>query len=269
MPAGAADNLRHVLETITATRFVVPLKEGGSLPAVVEGSDDGTWVVKFRGAGQGLKVLVAEVVVGELARELGLRVPHLTLVELPEPIAKYEADEEVQDLLTASVGLNLGVDLLPGAFAYDGSAPPPPNEAAAILWLDAYTANIDRTPHNPNLVRWHGNTWCIDHGAALYFHYSWPSKGSNPERFAAQRFDCTSHIMWGVASDLRSVHERLSAQVDESLLSRIIELVPDEWLETTAEMTTPDDVRAAYVANLLARLSDPRAWSPAFTEETL
>lgn len=261
-----ADTLNHVLETITATRFVVPLKEGGSLPGVVEGSDDGTWVVKFRGAGQGLKVLVAEVVVGELARELGLRVPQLALVQLPEPIAKYEADEEVQDLLTASLGLNLAVDLLPGAFAYDGSAPPPADEAAAILWLDAFTANIDRTPHNPNLVRWHGNTWCIDHGAALYFHYSWPSKGSNPERFAAQRFDCTSHIMWGVASDAPTVHERLSARVDEPLLSRILGLVPDEWLETSADMPAPDDVRAAYVENLSARLANPQSWSPAFAE---
>lgn len=257
-----------VLETITATRFVVPLKEGGSLPGVVEGSDDGTWVVKFRGAGQGLKVLVAEVVVGELARELGVRVPTLKLVELPEPIAKYEADEEVQDLLTASLGLNLGVDLLPGAFAYDGSQPPPPEEAAEILWLDAYTANIDRTPHNPNLVRWHGNTWCIDHGAALYFHYSWPSKGSNPARFAAQRFDNTAHIMWGVATDATETHERMSARVDEAMLTRVLSLVPDEWLETSELMPTPDDVRAAYVENLLARLASPQAWSPAFAEGT-
>ncbi|KLO61972.1 MULTISPECIES: HipA family kinase [Dermacoccus] len=255
-----------MLETITATRYVVPLKEGGSLPGVVEGSDDGTWVVKFRGAGQGLKVLVAEVVVGELARALGLRVPALKLVELPEPIAKYEADEEVQDLLTASLGLNLGVDLLPGAFAYDGSQPPPADEAATILWLDAFTANIDRTPHNPNLVRWHGKTWCIDHGAALYFHYSWPSKGSNPERFAAQRFEATSHIMWGVATEAAATHERLSAQVDAQLLERILGLVPDEWLEATDAMPTPTDVRGAYVENLLARLASPQAWSPAHAE---
>lgn len=266
MGCTSADTLRHVLETITATRFVAPLKEGGSLPGVVEGSDDGTWVVKFRGAGQGLKVLVAEVVVGELARELGLRVPQLKLVELPVQIAKYEADEEVQDLLSASLGLNLGVDLLPGAFAYDGSVPPPVEEAAAVLWLDAYTANIDRTPHNPNLVRWHGDTWCIDHGAALYFHYSWPSKGSHPERFASQRFDCTSHIMWGVASDARGTHDRLSARVDEALLARILALVPDEWLETTPAMLTPDSVRTAYVENLMARLAAPQAWSPAFAE---
>jgi len=260
-----------VLQQIEATRFVVPLREGGSLPGVVEGSDLGTWVVKFRGAGQGLKVLVAEVVVGELARALGLRVPELELVELPEAIAKYEADEEVQDLLTASVGLNLGVDLLPGAFAYDGSIPPPADEAATILWLDAFTANIDRTPHNPNLVRWHGETWCIDHGAALYFHYSWPSKGSHPERFAAQRFDLGSHIMAGVVDPspaaAAAAHERLAALVTPGLLREILTLVPDEWLETSESMPHADDVRAAYVENLLARLAAPQAWSPAFAGE--
>lgn len=255
-----------MLEIITATRFVVPLKEGGSLPGVMEGSDDGTWVVKFRGAGQGLKVLVAEVVVGELARALGLRVPALKRIELPEPIAKYEADEEVQDLLTASLGSNLAVDLLPGAFAYDGSAPPPAGEAADILWLDAFTANIDRTPHNPNLLRWHGQTWCIDHGAALYFHYGWPSRGSDPSRFAAQRFDPTSHIMWAVAGDAVAAHARMSDLVTPHLLERVTALVPDEWLETSEAMPTPDAVRGAYVANLLARLEGPRSWSPAFVE---
>lgn len=259
-----------MLQHIEATRFVVPLREGGSLPGVVEGSDSGTWVVKFRGAGQGLKVLVAEVVVGEIARALGLRVPELKAIELPEAIAKYEADEEVQDLLTASLGLNLAVDLLPGALAYDGSQPPPPAEAAAILWLDAFTANIDRTPHNPNLVRWHGETWCIDHGAALYFHHSWPSKGSHPERFAAQRFDLTSHIMWnvdGVADQASGTHERLSALVTPELLVDVLALVPDEWLETSEPLPTPDDVRAAYVENLLARLASPQPWSPAYADE--
>lgn len=261
-----------MLQQIEATRFVVPLREGGSLPGVVEGSDLGTWVVKFRGAGQGLKVLVAEVVVGELARALGLRVPELRLVELPGAIAKYEADEEVQDLLTASVGLNLGVDLLPGAFAYDGSIPPPADEAATILWLDAFTANIDRTPHNPNLVRWHGRTWCIDHGAALYFHYAWPSKGSHPERFAAQSFDPSSHIMAGVVDPspaaAAATHEHLAALVTPGLLREILTLVPDEWLEPGVGMERPDDVRAAYVENLLARLAAPQAWSPAFAEAT-
>lgn len=255
-----------MLPEITATRFVVPLKEGGSLPGVVEGSDSGTWVVKFRGAGQGLKVLVAEVIVGEIGRVLGLRVPELKVITLPEPIAKYEADEEVQDLLTASVGTNLAVDLLPGAFAYDGSLPPSPQEAGVILWLDAFTANIDRTPHNPNLVRWHGQTWCIDHGAALYFHYGWPTKGSRPERFAAQRFDCTSHIMWAVAQDASDIHAECARRLTPEVLDGVVDLVPDEWLETAAGLDSPGEVRRAYVENLTARLAAPAAWSPAEAE---
>ena len=129
-------------------------------------------------------MLVAEVIVGEIGRAIGLRVPQLRAVTLDARIAKYEADEEVQDLLTASVGLNLGVDFLPGSFGYDGSQPPSPAEAARVLWLDAFTANVDRTWSNPNLLVWHGQTWAIDHGAALYFHHSWPGRGADPSRFA-------------------------------------------------------------------------------------
>ncbi|TWP37212.1 HipA family kinase [Leekyejoonella antrihumi] len=251
-----------MLPTARAIRYVTPLREGGSLPGVVEADDLGTWVMKFRGAGQGLKVLVAEVIVGELARAIGLRVPELKAVELPEQIAKYEADEEVQDLLTASVGLNLGVDLLPGAFGYDASAPPDPDETATILWLDAFTANVDRTPNNPNLLRWHGQTWCIDHGAALYFHHSWPGKGSRPDRFAAQPFDSSTHIMRGVAKGLSETHERLSTHVTTALLEDVVGLVPDDWLEPAAGLDDPTAVRTAYVDNLVARLAAPQAWLP-------
>lgn len=245
-----------------AIRYVTPLKEGGSLPGIVEADDLGTWVMKFRGAGQGLKVLVAEVIVGELGRALGLRVPALTAIELPEPIAKYEADEEVQDLLSASIGLNLGVDLLPGAFGYDGSTPPSPDEAAVIMWLDAYTANIDRTPSNPNLLRWHRNVWCIDHGAALYFHHGWPTKGPDPDRFAAQRFDSSTHIMRGVAKGLVDTHDRLSRQVTPDLLRDVVDLVPGEWLEPVPGLEDTQAVRTAYVEHLSARLSHPAAWAP-------
>jgi len=251
-----------VLPTARAIRYVTPLREGGSLPGVVEADDLGTWVMKFRGAGQGLKVLVAEVIVGELARLVGLRVPELKAIELPEQIAKYEADEEVQDLLTASVGLNLGVDLLPGAFGYDGSTAPGPDEAATILWLDAFTANIDRTPSNPNLLRWHHETWCIDHGAALYFHHSWPSKGSDPERFAAQPFDSSTHIMRGVAKGLAETHERLAGRLTPEDFEEVVGLVPDDWLEPTADLSDPAAVRTAYVQNLGARLASPDAWLP-------
>ena len=177
------------LERVDATRYVLPLREGGSLPGLVEASDDGIYVLKFRGAGQGVKVLVAEIVVGELARRLDIPVPRMTLVDLDERIAKYEADQEVQDLLSASIGLNLGIDFLPGSFGYDGSHPPPPDLATRILWLDALTLNVDRTWSNPNLLVWHRRTWAIDHGAALYVHHSWPQRAPDPDRFAGMAFD--------------------------------------------------------------------------------
>jgi hypothetical protein len=251
-----------VLDQVTATRYVTPLKEGGSLPGIVEADDFGTYVVKFRGAGQGLKVLVAEVIVGELARALGLDVPRMAVVDLQAPIAKYEADEEVQDLLTASLGLNLGVDFLPGSFGYDGSRPPAPDTAADILWLDALTANVDRTWSNPNLLVWHRNPWLIDHGAALYFHHGWPGRGADPHRFASQAFDASTHVLRDVASSPVAAHERLSAAITAELLTPVVAAVPDGWLEQASSLETPEAVRAAYVDHLLARVANPSAWLP-------
>jgi hypothetical protein len=251
-----------VLDHITATRYVTPLKEGGSLPGIVEADDLGTYVLKFRGAGQGLKVLVAEVIVGELARALGLDVPRMTLVDLRAPIPKYEADEEVQDLLTASLGLNLGIDFLPGSFGYDGSRPPAPDTAADILWLDALTANVDRTWSNPNLLVWHHNPWLIDHGAALYFHHAWPGRGPDAKRFATQPFDATTHVLRDVASSPRAAHERLAPRTTVELLAPVVAAVPEEWLERAPGLDTPEAVRAAYVEHLLARVANPKAWLP-------
>jgi len=251
-----------VLEHVQAIRYVTPLREGGSLPGIVEADDDGTYVVKFRGAGQGLKVLVAEVIVGEIGRAIGLRVPDMRAVTLDARIAKYEADEEVQDLLTASIGLNLGVDFLPGSFGYDGSQPPSSQEAARVLWLDAFTANIDRTWANPNLLVWHGQTWAIDHGAALYFHHSWPNRGSDPARFASQPFDASKHVLRDVADDLAPLHEALDAIVRAALGNGVLAQVPDEWLEATDVMPDPEAVRTAYRLSLLARLDNPSAWLP-------
>jgi hypothetical protein len=251
-----------VLEQIQAIRYVTPLREGGSLPGIVEADDDGTYVLKLRGAGQGPKVLVAEVIVGQIGRAIGLHVPALRAVTLDARIAKYEADEEVQDLLTASIGLNLGVDFLPGSFGYDGSAPPPPREAAMVLWLDAFTANIDRTWRNPNLLVWHGQTWAIDHGAALYFHHSWPSRGPNPARFASQGFDASRHVLLGVADDLAPLHDELAAIVGVGLIDDVLDHVPDEWLELSDAMPDPMSVRTAYRLSLLARLDNPSAWLP-------
>jgi len=251
-----------VLEHVQAIRYVTPLREGGSLPGIVEADDDGTYVMKFRGAGQGLKVLVAEIVVGELGRAIGLRVPEMRAVTLDARIARYEADQEVQDLLTASVGLNLGVDFLPGSFGYDGSQPPSGKDAAKVLWLDAFTANVDRTRSNPNLLVWHRQTWAIDHGAALYFHHSWPGRGPDPARFAAQAFDASKHVLLDVADDLSPMHDDLAARVDATLVDDVLAKVPDEWLEPTEAMPDAEAVRTAYRLSLLARLDNPSAWLP-------
>lgn len=256
--------LEHISH-VTAIRYVTPLREGGSLPGIVEADDDGTYVLKLRGAGQGLKALVAEVVVGEIGRALGLLVPEMRAVTLDARIARFEADQEVQDLLSASVGLNLGVDFLPGSFGYDGSAPPSPQMAATILWLDAFTANIDRTWSNPNLLVWHGRTWAIDHGAALYFHHSWPNPGHNPmdtSRFAHQPFDASRHVLLDVADDLAAHHHDLAALVGDELIDHVLAQVPDEWLEPTAALPDAQAVRRAYRLNLLARRDNPSAWLP-------
>jgi hypothetical protein len=252
-----------VLPEVTAVRYVTPLKEGGSLPGIVEADDDGTYVLKFRGAGQGLKVLVAEVVVAGIARLVEVPVPDLAVVDLDARIARYEADEEVQDLLTASVGTNLGVDYLPGSLGYDGSRPPSADLAERIIWLDALTANVDRTWSNPNLLVWHGRTWAIDHGAALYFHHSWPSRGPSPERFAAQPFDASRHVLRDVAGDVRGRHDELAAALTDDALRSVVADVPDEWLEPTAELTDVAAVRAAYLLMLQARLGSPAVWLPA------
>ena len=254
-----------MLEQVTATRYVTPLKEGGSLPGIVEADDLGTYVLKFRGAGQGLKVLVAEVLVGELARALGLSIPRLAVVDLQAPIAKYEADEEVQDLLTASLGVNLGIDFLPGSFGYDGSRPPDPDVAARVLWLDALTANVDRTWSNPNLLVWHGAPWLIDHGAALYFHHAWPSRGPDAARFAAQAFDASTHVLRDVAGDPAGAHAELAPRLTEELLVSVAAAVPAEWLEDAPGLEGPDTVRRAYVEHLLARVAAPQAWLPGGT----
>lgn len=249
-----------VLPRITATRFVTPLREGGSLPGIVEASDLGTYVVKFRGAGQGLKVLVAEVIVGELARRLGIRVPDLAVIDMPTAIARYEADEEVQDLLNASPGNNLAVDFLPGSFGYDGSRPPSPDEAADIVWLDAFTANVDRTWSNPNLLVWHRRVWAIDHGASIFFHHSWPSRGADASRFAAQPFDVSEHVLRDVAGDLAAAHARAAAALTPEVIAEVVDLIPDEWLEEAPGLETPEAVRTAYVDHLTRRLENASAW---------
>jgi hypothetical protein len=251
-----------VIRTVSATRYVAPLREGGSLPGLVEADDLGTYVCKFRGAGQGARVLVAEVVVGELARRLGIATPELVVVDLDAAIGRYEADEEVQDLLTASIGPNLGVDFLPGSFGFDAGCTPDPEVAARVLWLDALTANVDRSWRNPNLLVWHGDLWAIDHGACLYFHHGWPGGVGPPARFAAQPYDASDHVLAGHRAGLPGADRLLSGQVTRELLEEVVRLVPDVWLEPVPGAATPDDLRAAYVEFLLARVEGDRGWLP-------
>jgi hypothetical protein len=183
-------------------------------------------------------------------------------VTLDAQIAKYEADEEVQDLLNASIGLNLGVDFLPGSFGYDGSVPPPEDAAARIVWLDAFTANVDRTWNNPNLLLWHRRTWAIDHGAALYFHHGWPSRQPDAARFAAQRFDVSTHVLREVAGNPAALQDELAAVLTPAVLASVVDLVPEEWLETTPWLPDGTAVRSAYLEMLIRRLAEPDAWLP-------
>ena len=250
-----------MIPTVAVTRYVTPLREGGSLPGIVEGEDLGTYVCKFRGAGQGVRVLVAEVIVGELARRIGLRTPTLVALDLDPEIARYEADEEVQDLLNASPGLNLGVDLLPGAFGFDGELPPGEGVAARVLWLDAFTANVDRSWRNPNLLFWHGDLWVIDHGAALYFHHAWAGGVTDPSRFAQQPGSSEDHVFAAQVGQLPAADAQIGEILSEDVFAEVLAQVPDAWLEPVPGAETPDAVRAAYVGFLTARLAT-RQWLP-------
>jgi hypothetical protein len=239
-----------LLRTIEATRYVMPLREGGSLPALVEASDDGLYVLKFRGAGQGRKALVAEVVAGELARALGFLVPELALVELDPALGRAEPDAEIQDLLTASAGLNLGVDFLPGALGFNPAAGPVPDaEAAAdVVWFDALVTNVDRTAKNTNMLVWHGRLWLIDHGASLYFHHAGePAAGHERTPFAA----IAEHVLLPFAGSIVEADERLAPRVTDELLERVAAAVPDDWRDVD---------RRVYVDYLRGRLSEPRAF---------
>ena len=244
------DTLAHV-RRVAATRYVTPLREGGSLPAPVEADDDGLYVLKFRGAGQGPKALVAEVVVGELARSLGFPVPELVLIELDPAIGRAEPDPEIQDLLLASGGLNLGVDFLPGALPFSPAAGPPPSPALAadIVWLDALATNVDRTAQNPNLLWWHDRLWLIDHGAALYFHHADDVSAEHARgRFEAVR----DHVLLPYASSIADADERLAERVERDAVERIVSEIPAEWLGAGGG--------EVYVNYLSRRLEPPRAF---------
>ncbi|PUA79158.1 HipA family kinase [Nocardioides currus] len=249
------------LPLVHVTRYVTPLREGGSLPGIVEADDLGTYVCKFRGAGQGAKVLVAEVIVSQLATRLGLRTPRLVVLDLDPELARYEADEEVQDLLNASVGPNLGIDFLPGSFGVDGQVTAEDDEGARVLWLDAFTANVDRSWRNPNLLLWHGDLWVIDHGASLYFHHGWRSGVTDAARFAAQPWDVSGHVFETCAGRARELDDEISSQLGREVFTDVLAAVPDVWLEPVPGAETPEALRAAYVEFLTARL-ETRQWLP-------
>lgn len=239
------------MRRVSATRYVTPLREGGSLPALVEADDDGLYVLKFRGAGQGQKALVAEVIVGELARTLGLPVPELVLVELDPAIGRAEPDPEIQDLLLGSEGLNLGIDFLPGALPFGPAAGPAPDPALAadVVWLDTLVTNVDRTAQNTNLLWWHGRLWLIDHGAALYFHHV---DAVSPEH-ARGRFEAVSeHVLLPFASSIAEADARLAERVGPEVIERVVAEVPVEWLGP--------DGGDVYVDYLTRRLAAPRGF---------
>ena len=238
------------MRTVEAIRYVAPLRQGGSLPALVEADDDGLYVVKLRGAGQGPLALVAEMVVGELARALGLRVPELVVACLDPHIADAEPDPEIQELLQASAGANAGLDFLPGSLTYlpGGGLEVPAEEAAAVVWLDALTENVDRTPRNTNLLVWHGQLWLIDHGAALYRQHA----GLDPTAAGDVFAPIVDHVLLAQAAPIDAADERLSPIVDRPLLESLTAKVPQDWFQGSG----PE----AYVEYLLARMAGPRRW---------
>jgi hypothetical protein len=246
------------IRTVHVTRYVTPLREGGSLPAIVEGDDLGTYVLKFRGAGQGPKVLIAELLVGELARYLDLPAPEVVFAVLDPVLARSEPDPEIKDLIAASAGLNLALDFLPGSFAYEPAAGPQPDAplASGIVWLDALVTNVDRTVRNTNMIVWHKRIWLIDNGASLYMHFGAPdyaARAGNP--FPQIR----SHVLLRRASMLREVDERFSARLTREFLHHLVSLIPDAWLDDPA-FSGPPVQRAAYVEYLWKRLEPPRAF---------
>ncbi len=250
------------MRTVIATRYVTPLREGGSLPGLVEADDDGLYVVKFRGAGQGPRALVAEWLAGELARAIGLAVPDLVAVEVDPALGDAEPDGEIHDLVRASGGINLGMDFLPGALAFNPAAATASDVidadfAADLIWFDALVTNPDRSARNPNLLVWHGRPWLIDHGAALYVHHTW----RDPDEHARRPFErIADHVLLPYAGSIEDADGRRAASIDADLLDRLVTALPDAWLPDDAVIGDADAQRRAYVRYLTNRLEGPRAF---------
>ncbi len=257
-------NALLTLPRVNATRYLLPLREGGSLPGLVEADDLGTYVMKLRGAGQGRKALVAEIIVAALAREAGFAVPDLVLLVLDAKLGPAEPDQEIQDLLRASVGLNLGVDYLPRSIGLEPVLVPVPAETAAeVVWFDAFVQNVDRSWRNPNLLLWHRAMYLIDHGAALYFHHSWDRRAGAATKPYVHVGD---HVLLPSAGPIGAADERLRDVFDSEAIAAATRLVPDEWLEDEPGFASPDDVRAAYVEVLTERLERGDTWVPALED---
>lgn len=253
-----------MLRTVRATRYVTPLREGGSLPAIIEADDLGLYVLKFRGAGQGPLALAAELIAGEIGRVLSLTVPELVFADVDEALGRNEPDEEIRDLLRASVGLNLALDYLPGSVMFDPAAGDTagPDLASRAVWFDAFITNVDRTARNPNLLCWHKSIYFIDHGAALYFHHNW----QNVAHMAETRFELIRHhVLLPWAARLEEANEALKPLLTKPVFDDVLSNVPDDWLGPVPGIETPGEKRLAYVDYFLRRLNA----APSFVEEAI
>lgn len=247
------NDFQIALRTVQVTRYVTPLREGGSMPAIAEADDGFLYALKFRGAGQGPRALIAELIGGEIARILGLRVPELVFANLDEAFGRTEPDEEIQDLLKASVGLNLALHYLSGAITFDPTVTQVDAKLASqIVWLDCFLTNMDRTCRNTNMLLWHKELWLIDHGAALYFHHSWDKW----EEQARKPFVLVKdHVLLAWATALDQVHEEFRAILNPEKIAAVIDLIPDEWLEEDSNFHSKEEHRKAYARFLEIRLA--------------
>jgi hypothetical protein len=247
------------VRTVHVTRYVTPLREGGSLPAIVEADDDGLYVLKFRGAGQGSRALIAELVAGELARVAGLPVPELVFVELDPELARTEPDPEIQELIRASAGLNIALDYLPGSASFDPVADRLDADLASdVVWFDAFTSNVDRTARNTNLLMWHRQLWLIDHGACLYFHHGTPWTAFG-ERVHDPFTRIREHVLLSQAGDIAAADSRLAPRLTANAIAAVVAHIPDAWLGQAGD-GEPSAQRAAYAAYLDARVHGSRSF---------
>jgi hypothetical protein len=240
------------IRTVAASRYVTPLREGGSLPAIIEADDEGMYVLKFRGAGQGSKSLIAELLAGEIGRLAGLPVPEIVFVELPAELARTEPDPEIQSLIRASAGLNIALDYLPGSVTFDPLvAVPDARLASSIVWFDAFVCNVDRTVRNVNMLMWHRRLWLIDHGAALYFHHAWDRE----DRHALDPFALIQdHVLLEYASDLAEVDAHLAARLTPDKLADLVQSIPESWIPEDPGFASRSAQREAYLNYFLLRL---------------